>query len=211
MIRFTVLGMPIPKARARTTTLPNGRAHTYTPDRTRAWETSVRLQARRWRPKKPLDGPLMAELTFYLPKPPSVPRRVTYPATKPDLDNLAKSVFDALEGELFTNDSRIVDKFLRKRYGEPARVEIAIGPMEGGAGDGPSGEVAGHGHGQPHDRRRACLADREHPAMALAPGGRGRTARARTGAGGSRPPAKQPKAQVSGHDVPDVHRPDGGG
>ncbi len=190
MIHFTVLGLPIPKARARTMTLPNGRAHTYTPDRTKAWESSVKLQARRWRPEQPLDGPLAAELTFYLPKPPSVPRRVTYPATKPDLDNLAKSVFDALEGELFTNDSRIVDKNLHKRYGEPARVEIAIGPVEGGNSGGSPGETADHGHGDPAGRRRARVDDPERPIVAVASAGGRQSTKPRPGARGRRAQAK---------------------
>lgn len=156
MIQFSVSGLPIPKARARTMTLPNGRSHTYTPDKTAAWETAIRLQARRYHPSELLDGPLQAELTFYLPKPKSTPKRVTYPATKPDLDNLAKSVFDALEGILFTNDSRIVDKVLHKRFGDP-RVEIAIGPVEGGLSDGPGGEIIPGGARGDHGRGGARM------------------------------------------------------
>lgn len=129
-IKFTVYGYPVPKARARTVRLPNGKMTSYTPKKTAAWEESIRLQALACRPEKLLDGPLELNATFYLLRPKSRPKRMKYPDTKPDLDNLGKSLIDALEGLIFTNDSRIVDKVLRKRYGEPPRVEINIKPIE---------------------------------------------------------------------------------
>lgn len=190
MIHFTVLGLPIPKARARTMTLANGRPHTYTPDKTGAWENSVKIQARRHRPKEPLDGPLMAELTFYLPKPSTKPAKILYPDVKPDLDNLAKSIFDALEGEFFVNDSRFVDQILRKRYGEPARVEITIGPMGGGLSGGSPGEMVDHGYGDPAGCRRVRVDDPERPNVAMASAGCRRSARPRSGARGRRAQAE---------------------
>jgi len=125
-ISFTAYGQPIPKARARTVRLPNGIVRSYTPKKTASWEESIRTQALDYRPEKLLDGPLELEATFYLLKPKSRPKKHIYPATKPDLDNLCKSVTDALEGLIYTNDSRFVDKIIRKRYGDPPRVEVEI-------------------------------------------------------------------------------------
>ncbi len=127
-ISLTIYGHPVPKARARTVRTKSGRTVSYTPAKTESWEDSIRAQALQYRPEQLMDGPLALEATFYLLRPKSKPKRVKYPATKPDLDNLIKSVKDALEGIIYTNDSRIVDEVARKRYGDPPRVEITIRP-----------------------------------------------------------------------------------
>lgn len=67
----------------------------------------------------PVDGPLVADIVFVMPRPSnkiwktrSMPR---YPHTgKPDRDNLAKAVFDALEGLVYRNDSLIFDGTITK-------------------------------------------------------------------------------------------------
>lgn len=131
MIKFTVYGDAVPKARARTVRTKSGIPVSYTPKKTESWEKKIYLAALEHRPEQLLDGPLALEATFYRVKPKSKGKKELYPDTKPDLDNLAKSVTDALEGLLYTNDSRFVDKILKKRYGDPPRVEIRIWPMEG--------------------------------------------------------------------------------
>jgi len=128
LIRFTVYGQASPKARARTVRLPNGGVKSYTPESTRAWEEFVRYQALEHRPARLLDGALALQVTFYLPRPRSAPKRRRYPEVKPDLDNLVKAVKDALEGLFWVNDSRIVELVARKRYGDPPRVEIEVAP-----------------------------------------------------------------------------------
>jgi len=129
-IKFTVYGLPKPKARARTVKLRNGKTVSYTPKKTEDWEDSIRLQALEHRQEPLWDEALIFEATFILPKPKSVPKKRIFPETKPDLDNLCKSVTDALEGLIYTNDSRIVDKVLRKRYGDAPGVEVRISKAE---------------------------------------------------------------------------------
>ena len=128
-ISFVAYGSPVPKARARTVRTASGRTVTYTPKQTASWEESVKIQALKHRPDKLFDGPLSLEVTFYLLKPKSRPKRERYPDRKPDLDNLVKSVKDALEGVIYTNDSRIVREVVTKLYGDPPRVEITIGEV----------------------------------------------------------------------------------
>ena len=125
-VQFTVYGQAVPKARAR---VPN-EGHAYTPDDTAAWERSVQIQAMRYRPKEPLDGPVMVAMAFYL-KRPKRSKDDQLPDVKPDWDNLAKAICDALSGMFWTNDSRIVDGIVSKRYGEPPRVELFIRSIEG--------------------------------------------------------------------------------
>lgn len=129
-IIFTVYGDAVAKARARTVRLKNGQSRTFTPEKTVNWEQAIQMQALEHRPEKLLDGPLALEATFYRVKPKSKPKKCKYPDTKPDLDNLCKSVTDALEGIIFTNDSRFVDKILKKRFGDPPCVEITIREVE---------------------------------------------------------------------------------
>ena len=123
-IEFTVYGAPIPKARARTVRLKNGMTITYTPEKTETWEDMIRLQILKHRPEKLIDGALSLKATFYLQRGKSIPKKREYPETKPDLDNLLKCLTDAAEGIIYTNDSRIVDIDVKKRYGDPPRVEV---------------------------------------------------------------------------------------
>jgi Holliday junction resolvase RusA-like endonuclease len=125
-IRFTVFGVPVPKARARTVRLKNGKSHSFTPDKTAHWEARVVDEAIAHLPQRIMDGPLVLEATFYLLKPKSKPKKVLYPAGRPDLDNLIKSITDACNGLLWTDDARIVDIKARKEYGSPPRVEVSI-------------------------------------------------------------------------------------
>ena len=127
MIKFTVYGNPVPKGRPRFGRAKHsGKPVTYTPVETEIWESYVRAQALNVRPEKLLDGPLALAATFYLMSPKSRPKGQAFPDRKPDLDNLVKAVKDALEGVIYTNDSRIVREVAEKRYGDPPRVEIAI-------------------------------------------------------------------------------------
>lgn len=125
-IEFTVYGDPIPKARARTVRLPNGITTTYTPKKTQSWEDMIRLQILKHKPEKLIDGAMALKATFFLQKGKSISKKREYPETKPDLDNLLKCLTDAMEGIIYTNDSRIVDESVGKRYGDPPRVEVSL-------------------------------------------------------------------------------------
>jgi Holliday junction resolvase RusA-like endonuclease len=130
-VRFHVLGAPIPKGRPRAYHAGE-HIRMYTPATTADWERSIREQARVHRPAQLLDGPLAIELTFYRLRPKSAPRRITLPATRPDLDNLAKAVLDALRGVIYRDDAQIVDKLLRKRFGDPPGVTVLVRPAVAG-------------------------------------------------------------------------------
>lgn len=129
-MRLVIPGTPVPKARPRTV-IQGGRAHTYTPRKTRQWEETVRAVAMLHRPPAPYEGPLAVTMVFYLPKPKSSKRR--WPSVKPDLDNLIKACSDALNGVIWRDDSQIVKQTCEKRYGDhgDSRVEIEIEELEG--------------------------------------------------------------------------------
>ncbi|OJG60972.1 hypothetical protein RV08_GL000365 [Enterococcus mundtii] len=48
------------------------------------------------------------------------------PITKPDADNYAKGVLDALKGIVWKDDGQVVDLIARKYYSSEPRVEIYI-------------------------------------------------------------------------------------
>lgn len=112
-LRITIPGRPIPKGRPRFARMGQ-HVRTFTDKATLTRENWIRqcaLQAMSAVPGLafPLDCPLAVRVEFHVARPKSAPRRVTRPATKPDLDNLLKAVLDGLSlAGLFTNDSRIV-------------------------------------------------------------------------------------------------------
>ena len=48
------------------------------------------------------------------------------PDTKPDLTKLVRAAEDSLRGVLWRDDAQVVRQVTEKRWGEPARVEIAV-------------------------------------------------------------------------------------
>lgn len=95
----------------------------------KAWRSDIAAYAKRavgagW---VPLDL-ASARLTFWFNRPKTVTRQ--YPSVAPDIDKLARAVFDALTGVVVRDDCVIVDLVARKRYREseaPAGVHIAVG------------------------------------------------------------------------------------
>ena len=95
----------------------------------RRWRRTVSLFARRAMERRALiPGPLRLEVTFLLPRPKSLTRRIEKPERKPDLDKLVRAIGDALEGVVYPHDAQITTVVARKRFGDPARAEISIGP-----------------------------------------------------------------------------------
>ncbi len=126
-IAFTIYGNPVGKQAAKAFYNPKAkRMYKFSPTKTKDWEQLIRSVAQDHVPKKLLDCPLSVEATFYLLKPRSKPKKCLYPDTKPDHDNLEKALYDALEGIIYTNDSRIVRKTFEKRWGNPPRVEVEV-------------------------------------------------------------------------------------
>lgn len=65
-----------------------------------------------------LDEPVAVRIDFWLPRPPSVPKRRVWPAVRPDIDKLARACLDALTGTAISDDSRVVDLRAVKHYAQ---------------------------------------------------------------------------------------------
>ncbi len=114
-ISLRINGAPDGQKRPRVfTNIHSGRTMAWSPKS--AWAQNVLIQAKMKRPRWPLQGPLDLDLTFWLPRPKSRPN-VVHCDRKPDFDNIAKSVCDALtRAGWWTDDSRIVRATVRKLY-----------------------------------------------------------------------------------------------
>ena len=55
-----------------------------------------------------------------------------YPTKKPDADNIAKIVLDALNGVAYTDDTQVINLSVQKRYGEVPEVKVEITEVNNG-------------------------------------------------------------------------------
>jgi Holliday junction resolvase RusA-like endonuclease len=134
-IAFFVPGEPKGQPRPRAFAL-RGRVRVYDPGTAEAWKKQVALAAREHLPPSPIATPALVHLRFVLPRPrahygraglkSSAPQEH---ASKPDVDNLAKAVLDALVDVGFLEDDRLVWLLLiTKRYANAGPgCEVRIG------------------------------------------------------------------------------------
>ena len=114
-------GQPRPRAFTR-----HGRARVYDPATAEGWKGQVALAAEAHRPLTPIGTATALWLRFRLPRPQAhfgrSGLRSTAPRVhtgKPDADNLAKAVLDALVGIGFLRDDRLVWSLrVTKRYAD---------------------------------------------------------------------------------------------
>lgn len=132
MIRFRVYGIPQTKGSIKAFMRPGMRYPVVTNDnvKNKAWAQAVTAVAQmakaQYADSTPLDGALMLCLSFYLPRPKSIPRRIHYPTKRPDLDKMVRSVKDALTGVLYRDDSQIVQLTASKAYASDPGVEVSL-------------------------------------------------------------------------------------
>lgn len=133
-IEFTVPGVPIGKGRPRFT--KDGHAHT--PGKTREYENKV-VQCWKCQSGKGFAAgiPLSATVTAFFTVPKSTSKKKAaaldgMPHIKrPDADNVAKAILDALNGHAYNDDSAIALLTVRKYQTTGAsRVEVIIEEAE---------------------------------------------------------------------------------
>lgn len=122
MIKFELPLVPVAKARPRI-----GKWGAYTPAKTARFERAVRNVASRFAPSRPFSGAVSLTVTFVMKAP---QRRVRdEPTSRPDIDNLVKSVADALNGMFWLDDAQITVLQAVKIYDwvdRRPRIELAI-------------------------------------------------------------------------------------
>ena len=141
MIKFTYHGEAVGKGRPRYTKRGDY-VHTYTPKKTKDFEDAIRFEFMASNcdpmPVYDKDKTLMANILIGVSIPKSYPKykqalcrcRMIAPAKKPDLDNVLKSIMDALNGYAFDDDSQIVKVIAEKVYADEPFVEVAIDELQ---------------------------------------------------------------------------------
>lgn len=97
----------------------------------------MQWQIKPFAPKEPLTGPIELTLVFFFPIPKGTSKalrtqmlnRVILPDKKPDEDNLAYLVTNALKQLVYDDDRRICAKHVYKFYGTEAKTVIKVRPI----------------------------------------------------------------------------------
>lgn len=126
-------GTPVGKGRPRFTS----RGVAFTPRPTRVAENDIRLA---WRaalsPRLPDDAPIAMYVWLFHERPKShlkadgslsaLGRRTPFAIRKPDVDNSAKLVCDALNGLAYRDDAQITDLFVCRRWSDVAQTIVVV-------------------------------------------------------------------------------------
>ena len=112
-VKFTIPGIPIPKARPRVV-----RGHAFTPKKTKDYEALVKDVYRLTVGEYLGDSAIVATIEESYSK--SKKRRIAEGEIKhtkrPDVDNCAKAILDALNEVAYRDDSQIVESRITKHY-----------------------------------------------------------------------------------------------
>jgi len=133
VVTFTVDGDPIPKGRPRFAR--RGKfVQTYTDAKTIEYETYVALKARQAiGASEPFNGALSVFLYLRYEVPASYSKKrkeaclsgLEYPK-RIDIDNVYKSITDAMNGIVYLDDSQIVEAHIKKVYAETAGANVMV-------------------------------------------------------------------------------------
>ena len=134
--KFFIRGEPVAKGRPKFTTR-GGFVRAITPEKTANYETLVKLSFQQQFPNAvpfPKDTPLLVSIAahFSIPKSASMKKAKAMrnheipPTKKPDCDNLAKIICDALNGIAYYDDSQIARLEVSKFYGDEPGVYVWI-------------------------------------------------------------------------------------
>ena len=132
---FIVPGAPQGKARPRFTR----QGHAYTPKKTHDYESYIKMCYKQKVKEKCYkeDEPLEISINAYYPIPKSYNKAkkqqaiagALVPRSKPDVDNIAKAVLDALNLTAYEDDKLVAKLTVEKHYSEEPRLEIRIGAL----------------------------------------------------------------------------------
>lgn len=128
-IDFTIPGKPGVKGRPKF--MRNG--HTYTDDKTTAYENLVKLAYMQAGGAK-FEGPVIMHIDAYFPIPKRASKKLAQEmrdgvipyTSRPDVDNIAKIVQDALNGIAYNDDGQICNERIIKLYSDVPRVEVCL-------------------------------------------------------------------------------------
>ena len=140
-ICFTVPGKPQGKARARTFYNPKTKGmSSMTPEKTVLYENLIATcylqEAGDERFSDDAYLKVRIQAFYEIPKSSTKTKKAAMaageilPDKKPDIDNIAKAVLDALNEVAYRDDAQAVELQMRKKYSDRPRLEICIEELE---------------------------------------------------------------------------------
>lgn len=140
-ICFTVPGKPQGKARARTFYNPKTKGmSSMTPGKTVLYENLISTcylqEAGEERFSDDAYLKVRIQAFYEIPKSSTKTKKAAMaageilPDKKPDIDNIAKAVLDALNEVAYRDDTQVVELQMRKKYSDRPRLEICIEELE---------------------------------------------------------------------------------
>ena len=133
-IEFTIPGQPVGKGRPKFAR-KGGFVRAYTPEKTASYENLVAMAAHdAMKGKSLILGAADVTVRMYVSVPSSWSKKKIIaalageirPITKPDMDNVVKGIFDAMNGIVWKDDSQVTDCSVIKRYAETPRAEVTV-------------------------------------------------------------------------------------
>lgn len=128
-VRGEAVGKAAPRFSPKT-----GRAYTAT--KSQAWMGQVQQAALAVAPEQPWEGPVSVSIVVTRAytgairgsksKLAKAERGEILPVSKPDVDNYAKGVHDALSGVVYRDDAQIVMSIVSKQYGDKPHTTIVV-------------------------------------------------------------------------------------
>ena len=133
-VQYSVPGEPRGKGRPRFAKRGNF-VKTYTDAKTASYEDQIRFYAlKAMGDSKVIEGAVrvFVSIRMAVPKSYSAKRREAClngfdkPLKKPDWDNVAKSICDAMNGVIYVDDTQIVEAHITKQYAHQAEVVVLV-------------------------------------------------------------------------------------
>ena len=133
-VQFMVMGPPVGKQRPRFRRMGNF-VKTYTASKTKKYEDLISEQAMiAMGNENPLETPVVVCIYIRMSVPKSYSKQRTKdclnglekPTKKPDIDNVAKAVTDAMNEIVYKDDAQIVSMHITKVYAITPAVEVLV-------------------------------------------------------------------------------------
>lgn len=133
-IAFVIPGTPVGKGRPKFARRGNF-VTTYTPEKTASYENLVKLAAAEaMQGRAIIDGAVAVTIALYVTPPASWSKKkqrealegAIFPTSKPDVDNVIKGIFDAMNDIVFRDDKQACDVSVQKRYAETPRAFVKV-------------------------------------------------------------------------------------
>lgn len=131
MRQFTLPLDPVPQGRPRV--VRRGRHYgVKDPEASRRFKRELALLAGPHRLDPLPQGPLLLIVTFHCKAPQRSKDGPIFKGTRPDVDNLAKAVMDALQGILWRDDAQVAQLLATKRWARQGSIEVSLWGLEEG-------------------------------------------------------------------------------